>query len=144
MPQRIREVSLPPVPVFGCDEGSKPATEELCTVFSEQPGTGEVDFADQSGIGESQITHRGEFVEIRIAVAGVLQSGLGLAQGFVLHLQFDPVHIEIVQQFFARACRGILWRGTGKFSFCLGSWIRCGGKGRRSLLIHKRHLDPAK
>ena len=77
--------------------------QQLRAILPEESGTSEVDFGDLAFVCECQVANRGEFVEIRIAVAGFLQRGLRAAQLLVLHLQFNLVHPEFVQQFLRRA-----------------------------------------
>ena len=62
----------------------------------------EIGFDDETGLGQGEIAHRCKFVEVgitgSISIPRNFQIGLGLAQGFVLHFQFDLVHLKLVQQ----------------------------------------------
>jgi len=79
--------------------------KQLAALFPQQLGAGEIDFSDQRLAGKRDITDRSKIVQIHITIPGLLQRNPCLAQGFVLHLQFNLVHLELVGRMYHRIIR---------------------------------------
>lgn len=108
---------MPAVAALWGDKACETAVNQLLALRSQQCDTGEIDFRDQPLARQGEVTDRGELVEIHIAVAGLFQRGIGAPQLFILHFQFDLMHLELVQQFLGRAGRRLFQRCVGKLGF---------------------------
>jgi hypothetical protein len=78
--------------------GKLPAVK-LFSAHIEHMCSSQVGFDDTAIATESYITHRGKFVEFVIFLAGIFKFYMGIAQFFVLQLQFDSIGIEFEDQF---------------------------------------------
>ena len=47
----------------------------------------------------------GEIIQIHVDVARFLYFDMSLAQGFILHLKFDLMHLQLMQEFIDRTSR---------------------------------------
>ena len=84
--------------VDACDEAGQRLREQSAAGHAQQRGGGQVGLHDQAVVGHGAVAHRRQFVQIEPALAGCFELVFGPAQFFVLHLQFDLVHRQFVQQ----------------------------------------------
>ena len=74
---------------------------------AQQSSSGEVSLQDQPLLSDGKIAHRRHVVEVEIALPLDIQLHLGTVQLIVLHLQFDLMHPQFVDdllRFFQRNC----------------------------------------
>ena len=71
---------------------------QYAAYHAQQRRQGQVGLNDQPGLVHIAVAHRGQVVKRYIARPGGVQGILGLAQLFVLHLQFDLVHMQFMEQ----------------------------------------------
>ena len=67
-------------------------------LYLQQPRSLKVDFPNQSGRIQAEKTDGGEVIELDVFVPRQLELFLGLAQLGILHLQFDLVDLQFVEQ----------------------------------------------
>jgi len=90
----------PSILVFGRDQADEAAVQETAARAPEQGNRRQVDLVNQPIGGQGEITHRGKFIEVTVAVARLFQCRLRLAQSVVLHLKFDLMNLQFEQQLF--------------------------------------------
>ena len=84
--------------VFQGHELPEPLLDHGLSVQAQQGGPGQVDFQDPRLVVPEEIAHRGEVEEVVILLRGLLGLRLGPLQFLVLHLQFDLVDLQFVDQ----------------------------------------------
>ncbi len=106
----------------------------MLACHSEQRGAREVDLCNLGVGGQGDIAHRGEIVEVRVTVTRFLHGQMSLIQLLVLHLQFDLVHLQFVEQGIGGPARQQGRRGLGQLSF--------GARAQRvgSCFLHRRSI----
>ena len=102
--------------VLFVDESGDRLPDQRAPGRIQQCGGGEVGLQYSSLFGEGAIAHRRKVVQAEIPRPGGVQFRLGAAQFFVLHLQFDLVNPQLVQDpsvFFGRQGQGVSGRLSG-------------------------------
>ena len=113
VPVAVLEVKLPPpLPLVQAvvqqlaknpavrvwQEMGKEAVQEFAALHAQEGGGCEVGLYDPVLPVQGEVAHRGKVIEVGVSAAGLLQSGLGQPELIVLHLQFDLVHPEFVDE----------------------------------------------
>jgi hypothetical protein len=129
LPQ-AQKLAQPGIPVRRRHVGHETMLQQGLAFPAQQLDAGEVDLLDDAFGRKRQVAEWGKFVEIEVAVAGFLQGMLRLAQGLVLHFQFDLVHLQFVQQFGL----GPLGRGLRR-----SGELRLGGRAQGRGLVGGGH-----
>jgi hypothetical protein len=95
---------------------------EVRAVDAQHPSRGEIDLPQSSVAVQAAVSDGCEIEQIRVPAARLLQQLLRLAQLSVLHLEFDLMHLELVQQ-----------------ALGLGHGLGCARLGaQRPQLVHQR------
>ena len=100
----VMKQTIPALFVWLRDKARKTPVNKLLAFHAEQPGAGEIDFGDLGFRSQCEIADRGELVQVKITVTRCFQSHMGLAQFFVLHLQFNLMHAQFMQELFTVLC----------------------------------------
>ena len=80
------------------DEAGDALARQRAAGQAQQLGGGEVCLLNQAVFIDRAIRHRGEVIQVEIALARCIQIKLGAAQLFVLHLQFNLVHLQLMHR----------------------------------------------
>ena len=67
-------------------------------VQAQQGGPGQIDLDDPPVLVPQEIRNRGEIEQVGVPRRRLLSRCFGGLEFFVLHLQFDPVHLQLVDQ----------------------------------------------
>jgi hypothetical protein len=81
-----------------CQEQPEVLVQEAAALYSQDISGGEVGLGNPAPFVQAEVAHRGEVVEVGVSIPGFRQTHLGLPEFFVLHLQFDLVHPQFVDQ----------------------------------------------
>ncbi|MNQ67432.1 hypothetical protein D3C85_819550 [compost metagenome] len=87
------------------DEARERLLDQFGANHFQQMSSGKVGLEDRALHAERQIAYRGQIIEIEIALLGLFELGLRLAQLLILHLQFDLVHAQFMQRLLHRFWR---------------------------------------
>ncbi len=82
----------------GVEQRRQFAADQVTALHIEQAAPLEIDLADEAAGVEGEIADRGELVQLAVAVAGLLEALPGLAQLFVLRLEFHLIDAELVDE----------------------------------------------
>ncbi len=91
-------VKIVDVLVFLDDEPCQRLRGQSVSRHSQQGGSGEVGLHDQTILAEGEVADRRQFVEFEVALPQGLNLRLRPPQLLILHLQFDLVHPQLVEQ----------------------------------------------
>ena len=91
-------VQIKRVLFLGRDEAGEFCLDQIAPLNPEHGAQREIRRHDGVVIGQRQISNRSEVVEVTEFVAGMRQICLGASQFFVLHLQLDLMHFELVKR----------------------------------------------
>jgi hypothetical protein len=84
--------------VGGEDEMGDRLVDQCAARRPQQGRRGEVGFEDHPGLAEGEVAHRRQVVQVEVARPRRLQLELRPAQFFVLHLQLDLMHVQLLHQ----------------------------------------------
>ena len=98
MAKSVAKFALPAVTIRAHDAGVEALHQHFLPLDPQHRGRGQIRRGDEAGSGQGEIGDGRKFVEVNIKFAGSLQLDPVLAQGPVLHLQLDLVHLEFVPQ----------------------------------------------
>ena len=84
------------VAVLQRHELAKPLLNHSAAVQSQQCGPGQVDLQNPPLVVPEEIRNRGEIEQVAIPLRRLLGRCLGPQEFFVLHLQFDLMHLQLV------------------------------------------------
>ena len=86
------------VGVFANDKAAQWLLGQSAPRDPQQGSAGEIRFEDQSVFVQSEIPYRRQIVEVKVASTRGFERVLRLAQFLVLQLEFNLVHLQIVEQ----------------------------------------------
>ena len=78
---------------LGGDVSSERVVNQIFALVAEQFGGGQVQVQDDVAVIKNKVSHWREVVQVRILLVFHAQLLMGLAQFFVLHFQFDLMHL---------------------------------------------------
>ena len=105
--QYVDEMRAPESHVLARNEARKAPMQQFPTLHSQQCRGGKVGLCDNALVGEGEIADRGELIKVEETVAAFLQINQRPPNIFILHLQFDPMHLEFMQNFLNQRLRGV-------------------------------------
>ena len=82
--------------IFRVNKAGQRPPDQMTSLSSQQCSHAEIGLQYYPFFIESDITNRGQVLEVKIFFAGCFQFLLDSAQFFVLHLKFDLVHTQLV------------------------------------------------
>ena len=91
--------------------GGQRAADQTTAVAADQPRPGEIDLANGGRQIQRDVPDRCVVVELGVPITGCLELGLGLAQLPVLHLELDPMDLQLVNQ-----AANLVGLGGGQFA----------------------------
>ncbi len=84
--------------VLGKDEASQRLPGQIASGHAEQTGPREVGLQDQTLFADGEVAHRRKIVKIKIPCPRGFEFALRPPQLLVLHLQFELMHLQFVEQ----------------------------------------------